>query len=104
MKPKLLVLDDWENGIAASCCWSETKQRVYVQFLNEAIDSAPDSLLTNVDFLTAIRERTPITEGVLERLPKLKLILQTGGHADHIDQVAAHKRGLVITLGRRANA
>ena len=52
----------------------------------------------------AIRERTALTEGVFSRLPQLKLVLQTGGHAYHINQEEAQKRGIIIALGRRAKA
>jgi len=41
---------------------------------------------------------------VFDRLPKLKLVLQTGGHAYHIDQETANERGIAIALGRRVTA
>jgi phosphoglycerate dehydrogenase-like enzyme len=41
---------------------------------------------------------------VFARLPQLKLVLQTGGHAYHIDQGNAQMRGILIALGRRAKA
>jgi lactate dehydrogenase-like 2-hydroxyacid dehydrogenase len=37
-------------------------------------------------------------------MPNLKLILQTGGHAYHIDTAAAKKRNILIALGRRVKA
>jgi D-3-phosphoglycerate dehydrogenase len=52
--------------------------------------------------LLAIRERTRIDAALLERLPDLELILQTGGHAYHVDQEAASGRGVVVALSRRA--
>ncbi|MCB0144266.1 MAG: hypothetical protein KDE50_30545, partial [Caldilineaceae bacterium] len=35
------------------------------------------------------------------RCPNLELILQTGGHAYHLDQTTATQRGVVVALGRR---
>jgi D-3-phosphoglycerate dehydrogenase / 2-oxoglutarate reductase len=104
MKPLLVILDDWEGRIAASSCWNRLREQVDIQFLTGPIDSVPDAGLSGVRFLMAMRERTSLTEQVFARLPELKLVLQTGGHAYHIDQGAAQKRGIAIALGRRAQA
>src|ERR1700733_13547549 len=104
MKPLVLILDDWEGRVAASSCWNSIKDQVDIQFENGPIDKIPDRDLAGVRFLMAMRERTALTEQVFARMPQLKLVLQTGGHAYHIDQGAAKKRGIAIALGRRAKA
>ena len=104
MKPILLILDDWEGRIAASTCWNKLSELVEIRFLSSPIDAVPDKNLSAVNFLMTIRERTSLTEGVFSRLPRLKLVLQTGGHAYHIDQGDAQRRGILIALGRRAKA
>jgi D-3-phosphoglycerate dehydrogenase / 2-oxoglutarate reductase len=104
MKPLLLILDDWEGRIAASSCWKSLSGQVDIRFLTEPIDRMPDDTLSGVSFLMTIRERTPLTEGVFARMPQLKLVLQTGGHAYHIDQAAAERQGIAVALGRRAKA
>src|SRR5580692_1456784 len=104
MKPSLLILDDWEGLVAASPRWGSLQEQVDIKFLQVPIDQVPDAELTNVNFLMAMRERTALTERVFARLPQLKLVLQTGGHAYHIDQAAAKKRGIAIALGRRIKA
>src|ERR1700739_55446 len=104
MKPVLLILDDWEGQIAKNLCWKELKDTVEIKFLNEPIASATGALLADVAFLMALRERTALTEEVFNGLPKLKLVLQTGGHAYHIDQNAAQHRSIPIALGRRVKA
>lgn len=55
--------------------------------------------LAPFDALVLIRERTPITRALLERLPKLKLISQTGKVAGHIDVEACTARGVAIAEG-----
>ena len=104
MKPLLLILDDWEGRIAASSCWNQLADKVEIHFASQPIEALPDSLLSRVNFLMALRERTALTEQVFTRLPQLKLILQTGGHAYHIDQAAAQNRNIAIALGRRVKA
>jgi phosphoglycerate dehydrogenase-like enzyme len=104
MKPLLLILDDWEGLIEASQHWGTLKDVVDIKFLHAPIESVSEEELSEVNFLMAIRERTALTEPVFARLPQLKLVLQTGGHAYHIDQQAAQKRGITIALGRRIKA
>ncbi|WP_445010917.1 D-2-hydroxyacid dehydrogenase family protein [Vreelandella stevensii] len=51
------------------------------------------------DALVLIRERTPITASLLARLPRLKLISQTGGGAAHVDMAACRAHGVVVLAG-----
>jgi D-3-phosphoglycerate dehydrogenase / 2-oxoglutarate reductase len=104
LKPILCILDDWEGLIASCACWKALSEEVDIKFLDSPIDTVPESTISNCSFLMAIRERTALTDQLFSRMPKLKLVLQTGGHAYHIDQEAAEKRGILIALGRRAVA
>jgi D-3-phosphoglycerate dehydrogenase / 2-oxoglutarate reductase len=104
MKPLLIVLDDWEGRISASSCWNRLKDFVDIKYLKEPIENINNSEIEHAEFLLAIRERTALTEKVFSRLPNLKLIMQTGGHAYHIDTAAAMKHGVAIALGRRGKA
>ena len=61
-------------------------------------------LCENISIIMALRERTVINEKFLMRFPRLQLILQTGGHAYHIDLDAARSRGVAIILGRSVKA
>ena len=104
MKPLLIILDDWEGRIQASACWNQVKELVEIKFLKEPIESADDSEIEEAHFLMTLRERTILDEQVFKRMPNLKLVLQTGGHAYHIDTSAAQKHNIIITLGRRVKA
>jgi phosphoglycerate dehydrogenase-like enzyme len=77
---------------------------VEIKFLKDSISKAPDLEIEQAEILMVIRERTVLTEQVFKRMPKLKLVLQTGGHAYHIDKAAAQQRNIVIALGRRVKA
>jgi phosphoglycerate dehydrogenase-like enzyme len=104
MKPLLIILDDWEGRIQASACWNQVKELVEIKFLKEPIENADDSEIEEAQFLMTLRERTILDEQVFKRMPNLKLVLQTGGHAYHINTSAAQKHNIIITLGRRVNA
>ena len=47
-------------------------------------------------YLIAMRERTPFPRALLERLPKLKLLVTTGMRNASIDVKAADDRGVLV--------
>lgn len=56
----------------------------------------------DAEALVLIRERTPITEALLARLPKLRLISQTGKGIAHVDLDACTRRGVAVATGTGA--
>jgi D-3-phosphoglycerate dehydrogenase len=104
MKPLLLILDDWEGLIQKAACWDQLKDLLEIKFLKRSIERTSDFEIGQAQFLMAVRERTTLNEQLFRRMPNLKLVLQTGGHAYHIDTDAAKQRNIVIALGRRVKA
>ncbi|HEY4726052.1 MAG TPA: D-2-hydroxyacid dehydrogenase family protein [Actinomycetota bacterium] len=102
VRPRLLVLDDDEGRIAAAPAMARLRELAEVTVLDRPLGDADLEALAGVRVLLAIRERTPIDAALLARLPDLELVLQTGGHAYHVDQEAATARGVVVALSRRA--
>jgi phosphoglycerate dehydrogenase-like enzyme len=54
------------------------------------------SALRGYDALIANRERTRFTRELLQQLPDVRVIAQTGNHAAHVDFAAAEECGIVI--------
>ena len=102
MRPRLLVLDDDEGRIAGASAMARLRELAEVTVLDRPLAAGDLDNLAGVRVLLAIRERTRLDDALLERLPDLELILQTGGHAYHVDQEAATRRGIVVALSRRA--
>lgn len=103
-RPKMLVLDDWEGEIRKAPGSDRFRELADVTVLDEPLADVPDDLLADVRVVLAIRERTRFDAATLARLPRLELILQTGGHAYHIDHDAVSRRGIVVPLWRYRDA
>ena len=59
--------------------------------------------LRDADIIVAVRERTEFTRALIEQLPKLKLIAQTGRSAHAIDIKACTDHGIAVCAGSHAS-
>jgi D-3-phosphoglycerate dehydrogenase len=55
--------------------------------------------LKDADVIVLIRERTPLNRQLIDKLPRLKLISQTGHAGPHIDVDACTERGIAVAQG-----
>ena len=63
------------------------------------ISSDPDAVVERLqpfDIVCVMRERTPMTRAIIERLPKLRLIASTARRNASIDLKAAEERGVQV--------
>ncbi len=102
-KLKLIVLDDYEGELATAPAMMRLRQIAEVHILDRPILPADYRILNDSQVLLALRERTVLDGRFFAACPNLELVLQTGGHAYHIDRTAASKQGIVIALGRRVS-
>ena len=102
MGPPLLVLDDHEGRIAGAPAMARLRELAEVTVLDRPLADRDLDGLAEVRVLLAVRERTRLDRQLFDRLPRLELVLQTGGHAYHVDQEAATRRGILVAPGRRA--
>jgi D-3-phosphoglycerate dehydrogenase / 2-oxoglutarate reductase len=97
---KIAILDDYQNSVKDLACFN-VLQGHDVHVFNESFTNTED-LVTNLkdfDALVLIRERTVISEELLDNLPNLKLISQTGKISNHIDSKLCHKYGVAVAEG-----
>jgi phosphoglycerate dehydrogenase-like enzyme len=101
-KPSVLVLDDREGLVASSPGIARMRGFADVRILTGSLDQLTETELAGVHVLLAIRERTRLDAATLARMPSLELILQTGGHAYHVDADYTSSHGIPVTLSRGA--
>ena len=95
---KIAVLDDYQQ-VALECAdWSAVKARATVDVFHDhlADSEALVARLLPYDVVCVMRERTPLTRAIIERLPQLKLICSTGKRNASIDLAAAAERGIAV--------
>ena len=83
---RITILDDYQDAVRKLDCFKILDGHD-VQILKQSY-ADPALLaekLSDAEALVLIRERTQITEDLLSRLPKLKLISQTGKISNHLD-------------------
>ena len=100
-QPALLILDDYEGELARAPATERLRQLSSVTILDRPLEQTDNLLLQNTQIILTLRERTRLDAAFFERCPNLRLVLQTGGHAYHIDRQAASTHGIIILLGRR---
>jgi phosphoglycerate dehydrogenase-like enzyme len=95
---RIAILDDYQNAALSLADWSVLDQRATVTvFYDHLSDSdAVVERLQPFDIVCVMRERTPMTRAIIERLPKLQLIASTGGRNASIDLKAAEERGVKV--------
>ena len=102
-KLKLLVLDDYEGELAGAPDMLRIQQLADVTILDRPVRVDDYNILKDYQILLALRERTMLDSRFFAACPNLELLLQTGGHAYHIDEAAATRQGIVVALGRRVS-
>lgn len=95
---KVAVLDDYQ-GVALTCAdWSAVQAQAEVTVFRDTLTGL-DALverLRDFEIICAMRERTPFPKALLERLPKLKLLVTTGQRNAAIDVAAAKALGVPV--------
>ena len=89
---KISILDDYQDAVRKLECF-ELLAGHEVKVFNNTVKGAGQLgvRLSDSEALVLIRERTRINRDLLGKLPKLKLIAQTGKAGSHIDLDALHR-------------
>jgi len=102
---KIAIIDDYQNAFKTLKCYPKlaghevviyTEPETNVEKIAERLKDADAVILT--------QQRTAFPRALIEKLPKLKLIGQTGRAASHVDLEACTDRGVVVSAGGSGNS
>ena len=97
---KIAILDDYQNAVSGLDCYKILDGHAVKVFNNSARGLGQLAIrLAPFEVLVLIRERTSLPAALLNKLPNLKLIAQTGKVSGHVDVAAATARGIAIAEG-----
>ena len=95
---RVAILDDYQRVALDAADWGAVLQRARVDVFHDHL-AAADAVVARLapyDVVCMMRERTPLSRDIIDRLPRLKLICSTGRRNASIDMTAAAARGIEI--------
>jgi phosphoglycerate dehydrogenase-like enzyme len=95
---KIAILDDYQNVARTMADWSILDGRAAITVFNDHLADA-DAVVARLqpfEIVCVMRERTPMTRDIIERLPNLRLIASTATVNASIDLAAAAERGVQL--------
>jgi phosphoglycerate dehydrogenase-like enzyme len=95
---KIAVLDDYQGVALGMADWSRLPKDADVQVFREHIlgEDARAERLQPFEVICCMRERTPFPRTLLQRLPKLKLLVTAGARNASFDMAAAKELGVTV--------
>jgi D-3-phosphoglycerate dehydrogenase len=101
---KIAVIDDYQNAFRSLKCFPKLKDHEVIVYTDTEKDPARlVERLKDADAVVLTQQRSPFPRAVIERLPRLKLIGQTGRAATHVDLDACTEKGIVVCAGGAGN-
>jgi len=95
---RVAILDDYQSVALDMADWKSLPAGTEVVVFRDHVadEGALAARLADFDIAMAMRERTPFPRSLLERLPKLRLLITAGMRNASIDMKAAAERGVVV--------
>lgn len=96
----IVILDDYQDVVRKLDCATKLDAFQAKVYTNTVKGLGQLSVrLKDADVIVLNRERTHLPRQVIDKLPKLKLIAQTGRVGPHIDVLACTERGIAVAEG-----
>ncbi|HVB18210.1 MAG TPA: D-2-hydroxyacid dehydrogenase family protein [Stellaceae bacterium] len=96
---RLSILDDYQGVALDMADWAPVRTRgveIAVERHAFADEDSAVRALADSEIVAAMRERTPFPKGLVDRLPKLKLLITTGMRNASFDMAALKERGVTV--------
>lgn len=96
----IVILDDYQDAVRKLTCAAKLEAYQAKVYTNTVKGLGQLSVrLKDADVIVLTRERTHMPRQLIEKLPRLKLIVQTGRVGPHIDVTACTERGVAVAEG-----
>ena len=95
---KIAVLDDYQNVFEQIININTYKNKFEFTVFNEHFENEESAIVALEDFesIFIMRERTPITNNLINILPKLKYIMTSGMRNKSIDLLTAKNKNIIV--------
>lgn len=101
---KIAVIDDYQDAFRTLRCYAKLKGHEVIVYNDTEKDAARlAERLKDAEAVILTQQRSRFPRAVIERLPKLRLLSQTGRNAGHIDVEACTERGIMVSAGGSGN-
>ena len=96
----IVILDDYQDAVRKLACASKLDAYPAKVYTNTVKGIGQLSVrLKDADVIILIRERTQLSRQLIEKLPRLKLVVQSGRIGPHVDVAACTERGVAVAEG-----
>ena len=96
----IVILDDYQDVVRKLNCAAKLEAFQAKVYTNTVKGLGQLSVrLKDADVIVLNRERTHLPRALIEKLPKLKLVAQTGRVGSHLDVNACTDRGIAVAEG-----
>ena len=96
----IVILDDYQDAVrklAAAAKLEAYPAKVYTNTIKGL--GQLSVRLRDAEVIVLIRERTQLSRQLIEKLPRLRMISQTGRVGSHVDVAACTERGIAVAEG-----
>jgi D-3-phosphoglycerate dehydrogenase len=101
---KIVVIDDYQNAFKTLKCFANLSGHEVTVYTDPETDIGKlAERLRDADAVVLTQQRSNFPRALIEKLPKLKLIGQTGRAATHVDLNACTERGIIVSAGGAGN-
>ena len=101
----IVILDDYQDAVRKLACAAKLEPYAAKVYTNTVKGIGQLSVrLKDADVIVLIRERTHLSRQLIEKLPRLKMIAQTGRVGTHVDVGACTERGIAVAEGVGSSA
>ena len=96
----IVILDDYQDAVRKLSCFSKLDAYKTQTYTNNVKGVGQLAVrLRDAEVVVLIKERTALSRQLIEKLPKLKLVVLTGPHNQTVDVPACTERGIAVATG-----